>query len=232
MSNFRDWWKKQNFTFKGAVISGAFLLIATLCGGLISFFNDLYINTQLLDKAETPNIQIILDNIRSNSYNGDEFGLFATTHEFDKKGFHIVSASCLDFQFKDDNFQFSWDNKYFTGKLKIGVTTNVPILLEKLELVVLAFSPITSTNYIVNFFWIPGLGTGGEPIKEITLEEITIDQNLHNGIDLLNTTYQFTSEDALNFIVPIASNGLCEFKRLTKRGIFSKIMVPKPNPGE
>jgi len=30
----------------------------------------------------------------------------------------------------------------------------------------------------------------------------------------------------------MAYYGLCEFKRLTKRGIFSKIMVPKPNPGE
>jgi hypothetical protein len=202
----KNWWQKQKTEMKTTIVAGVFSLAVAICGISATLLSPI-ISNQLSDERITANVVV--------SAAQEKMGrgpiLFARDSTDVKDNFYeILSNTCIEAKLLD--YSDEWvivdsrqDRESFDDWLYISVRTNIPVVIESIELRLVDFTPITSEKNFSLYYYDTGRFGGPGWARRVELNLFELVPHVKSYFVFHEKKYQLPENDVVVFYVPFIS---------------------------
>ncbi len=197
--SIKFWWRKQPNAIKVALIAGFFSL-------LVAFLNllaDVFVTME--ETLSPPHLTAV---VMKSNFNWTP--LFLTDDRFTDTLAFVVTSSCLQISIYDDDDIYTEvkpaDSHHLKGALGILVMNDRPLVITRIDLKLLNYTPLQGTKKDFPVFFEPGRGGGGSPVNKVMVTHTPFKIGSRGGQTFTwvsDTPYEMPANGAMTFMAPV-----------------------------
>lgn len=193
------WWRKQSSGVKGAIVAGCFGIVVAIIGVVGTVL------APVIEKiVNNPTPQMPTLSIRYTTFGGERF-LVARDLLNQSDQYDVVTNSCLQITYGESTIKTSFSRNQWSGYIATLIVTDLPIIIERLELEIVDFRPLDPSSVYETELRDPGTigGAIGGYVTTTNTSQAIVPAKKGRFNLLTNRSYELPANGAVTFITSV-----------------------------